>query len=49
MIIWHPGMNREVGGVLSNTGKAVTTTVYEVGLIDSYKEVDANAVAARTR
>jgi uncharacterized repeat protein (TIGR01451 family) len=34
----------EVGAVFSNTGRSVTTTVREVGLIDSYKEVTPTAV-----
>ena len=29
----------ELGAILSNTGPAITTTVHEVGLIDSFKVV----------
>lgn len=35
----------EAGSVLSNTGQAVTTTVQEVGLIHSYKEVTPTVAA----
>ena len=36
---WYESEITETNSILSNTGKAVTTTVKEVGLIDSYKEV----------
>jgi len=36
---WYESEITATSSILSNTGKAVTTTVREVGLIDSYKEV----------